>query len=31
MTADLASMESEGTLLAVVLHEMAHVMGFGTL
>ncbi len=30
-TADLASMESSGTLLAVILHEMAHVMGFGTL
>jgi len=29
--ADLANMESNGTLLSVVLHEMAHVMGFGTL
>ena len=28
---DLANMESNGTLLAVILHEMAHVMGFGTL
>lgn len=30
-TADLANMESNGTLLNVILHEMAHVMGFGTL
>lgn len=30
-TADLATMESNNTLLAVILHEMAHVMGFGTL
>ncbi len=30
-SADLANMESNGTLLAVILHEMAHVMGFGTL
>jgi hypothetical protein len=30
-TADLANMEANGTLLSVILHEMAHVMGFGTL
>ncbi len=30
-TADLADMESNGTLLSVILHEMAHVMGFGTI
>lgn len=30
-TADLASLESSGRLLAVVLHEIAHVIGFGTL
>lgn len=30
-SADLANMESNGTLLPVILHEMAHVMGFGTL
>ncbi|MBL8241750.1 MAG: PEP-CTERM sorting domain-containing protein [Bryobacterales bacterium] len=30
-TADLTNMENNGTLLAVILHEMAHVMGFGTL
>lgn len=30
-TADLANLESSGGLLAVILHEMAHVMGFGTL
>lgn len=29
--ADLASMESDGTLGAVILHEMAHVIGFGTI
>ncbi|WP_252738863.1 leishmanolysin [Colwellia sp. D2M02] len=29
--ADLASLESSGALFAVILHEMAHVMGFGTL
>lgn len=29
-TADLANMESNGTLLPVILHEMAHVIGFGT-
>lgn len=30
-SADLSNMESNGTLLPVILHEMAHVMGFGTL
>ena len=30
-TADLARMESEGSLFAVIQHEMAHVIGFGTL
>lgn len=30
-TADLANLESTGRLLAVVLHEIAHVIGFGTL
>ena len=30
-SADLANMEANGTLLPVILHEMAHVMGFGTL
>jgi len=30
-TADLANMESNGSLYDVILHEMAHVMGFGTL
>lgn len=30
-TADLAAMEANGSLFAVILHEMAHVMGFGTL
>lgn len=30
-SADLADMELDGTLLSVILHEMAHVMGFGTL
>lgn len=30
-SADLSNMESNGTLLTVILHEMAHVMGFGTL
>ena len=30
-TADLDNMESGGTLQAVILHEMAHVLGFGTL
>ncbi|MFT3686743.1 MAG: leishmanolysin-related zinc metalloendopeptidase [Phycisphaerales bacterium] len=30
-SADLASMESNGTLLYVIMHEMGHVMGIGTL
>jgi hypothetical protein len=30
-TADMQSMESTGSFLSVVEHEMAHVMGFGTL
>ncbi len=30
-TADLTQLETNGTLTAVILHEMAHVMGFGTL
>lgn len=30
-SADLANMESNGTLLTVALHEVAHIMGFGTL
>ena len=30
-TADLTTMENNGSLLAVIQHEMAHVMGFGTL
>lgn len=30
-TADLASMESNGSLLSVVLHEMGHILGIGTL
>ena len=30
-TADLASLESRGTLFDVIVHEMAHVIGFGTL
>jgi hypothetical protein len=29
--ADLPNMEANGTLLSVILHEMGHVMGFGTL
>jgi len=29
-SADLASLEASGRLLALILHEMAHVMGFGT-
>ena len=29
--ADLAAMETNGSLLNVILHEMAHVMGLGTL
>lgn len=30
-SADLASMQSNGTLLAVILHEMGHVLGVGTI
>lgn len=30
-TADLASLEEEGTLFDVILHEMGHVLGIGTL
>jgi hypothetical protein len=30
-TADLARMETNGTLESVILHEMLHVVGFGTL
>jgi subtilisin-like proprotein convertase family protein len=30
-TADLARMEADGSLLAVILHEMGHVLGFGTI
>jgi hypothetical protein len=30
-TADLSNMESNGSLLNVIIHEMAHVIGFGTL
>jgi|GEM_PF-243554 len=30
-TSDTANMESNGTLNSVILHEMAHVMGFGTI
>jgi hypothetical protein len=30
-SADIASMESQGTLFGVVLHEMGHVLGIGTL
>lgn len=30
-SADLTAMESRGTLLSVIMHEMAHVIGFGTL
>ena len=30
-TADLAQMQSEGTLLAVIEHEIGHVLGIGTL
>lgn len=30
-TADLANLENNGSLESVILHEMAHVLGFGTL
>jgi hypothetical protein len=30
-TADLAQMESDGSLVSVIIHEMAHVLGFGTI
>ncbi len=30
-TADLANLESQGRLLDVILHEMGHVLGYGTL
>lgn len=30
-TSDLAGLESNGTLNLVILHEMAHVLGFGTI
>lgn len=30
-TADLAAMQANGTLLAVIMHEMGHVLGIGTL
>ena len=30
-TADLASLESDGRLLGVILHEMGHVLGIGTI
>lgn len=30
-TADMAAMEANGTLMAVVLHEMGHVLGVGTI
>lgn len=30
-TADMAWMEGNGSLLSVIMHEMAHVIGFGTL
>jgi hypothetical protein len=30
-TADMASMEANGTLMAVVMHEMGHVLGVGTI
>ena len=30
-TADLAQMEADGSLVRVIVHEMAHVLGFGTI
>jgi hypothetical protein len=30
-TADLAAMQANGTLLGVIMHEMGHVLGIGTL
>lgn len=30
-SADLSNMETNGSLLSVIVHEMAHVIGFGTL
>jgi leishmanolysin len=30
-SADLAQMESDGSLVSVIVHEMAHVLGFGTI
>ena len=30
-TADLASMEADGTLVDVITHEMGHVIGIGTI
>jgi subtilisin-like proprotein convertase family protein len=30
-TADLAQMEADGSLVRVIMHEMAHVLGFGTI
>ncbi|MFT3878809.1 MAG: leishmanolysin-related zinc metalloendopeptidase [Gemmatales bacterium] len=30
-TADIAAMEKDGTLKSVILHEMAHVLGLGTI
>ncbi|WP_094023786.1 hypothetical protein [Maliponia aquimaris] len=30
-TADLAALESDGSLFDVIVHEMAHVIGFGTM
>ncbi len=30
-TADLADMEADGSLYSVILHEMGHVLGIGTI
>jgi hypothetical protein len=30
-TADLAQMEADGSLVRVIIHEMGHVLGFGTI